>query len=122
VTISISTAASIKLKFPEFSSQPDATIEFAIEEAGLMVDNGWDDAEGTLALMYLAAHYLMVTISRAESGTGQVVKSENFGPMSVTYDTANQPTNLDPTDFTTTPYGLRFIQMAEHNFPAVLII
>ncbi len=115
------TASSMKLKFSEFASVANGTIEFAIEEAGLSIDNSWiDDAHQTIAFMYLAAHSLMVTISRAQSGTGQRIKSDSMDDMSITYDTdAVKP---DPSDYTTTTYGTRFLELVRVNHPGVLLI
>src|SRR5665811_93256 len=100
------TALSMKLKFPEFAAQSDATIEFAIEEALLSVDDTWVTSQQTIAAMYIAAHLLMVSIARQQSGTGQRIKSESMGGMSITYD--NEAVQPDPEDYTTTSYGLRF--------------
>ncbi len=116
----IPTASAIKLKFPEFAAIPDGTIEFAIEEAALGVDDTWLPSNGTLAMMYLAGHLLMVTISRAESGTGQMIKSESLLGMTVAYDT--DATKPDAGDYTTTPYGSRFLELLANNIPAVLLL
>ena len=123
MTAAIPTAASIKMKFPEFSSQLDGTIEFAIEEAAIGIGDGsgWvSDGGLTLATMYLTAHHLMVTISRAQSGTGQRIKSESMDGMSITYD--NDATPPDAGDYTTTPYGSRYLDLAQKNFPAIGIV
>src|SRR5260370_21291759 len=99
-------AVSMRLKFTEFNDPvgvPDAEIEFAIEEAGRYVDNTWLPKDKDLGQMYLAAHYLMVWISRQESASGQQVKSEVIGRMSITYATPVQATDLSIDDLTTTP-------------------
>ncbi len=116
-------AHTIKMKFPEFvGAADDATIELAIEEARVQVDSSWLPSNIDLATEYFAAHRLMVTISRIESASGQMVKSETVGPLSITYATPNQPTELLISDLTTTPYGVRFLELCEHNFPGVLVI
>lgn len=120
MTITAPTAASMKLKFPEFAAQNDATIEFAIEEAMLGVDASWMPQYITLALMYLAAHHMMVTISRAESATGQRLKSESMDGMSKMYDT--DTVRPDPADYTTTTYGARYLEMLGDNKPGVMLI
>lgn len=115
------TAQSMKLKFPEFAGQDDTSIEFAIEEAGLSVDDSWiNDTYQTIAVMYLAAHYLMVSISRAESATGQRLKSETMDGMSKTYD--NDAARPDPSDYTTTQYGTRYLEMLKVNKPGIMLI
>jgi hypothetical protein len=123
MTAIMPTALSMKLKFPEFRLQDDAVLELDIEEARVSAGNQYvDDANQSLATVYLAAHYTMVRVSRAESGTGQVVKSESFGPMSITYDTASQPVNLDPSDFASTPYGLRYMELVKLNVGGPMVI
>lgn len=120
MSVTIPTASSIKLKFPEFQSQQDTAIEFAIEEARLGVDDSWNAAEGTIALMYLAAHHMMVTISRAESATGQRLRSESMDGMSKTYDVDEQRPSA--ADYSTTSYGERYLELASKNAPGVLLI
>jgi hypothetical protein len=119
----VPTTNNLKAKFPEFADESDASVEFAIEEAQLNVDDTWiDTLNSTLGLYYLSAHYLMVSRSRAESASGQMVRSENFGPMSVTYATPNQPTAASSSDLTTTPYGTRFLELVHLNFPPVAVV
>ena len=121
MTALVPTALSMKLKFPEFASMADGTIEFAIEEASMSISKGWvTEADQTLAHMYLTAHLLMVTLSRAASGTGQRIKSESMDGMSITYDTDG--VTPDAGNYTTTEYGSRFLDLAKLNFPAVLVI
>jgi hypothetical protein len=122
MTINVPTATSLKLKFPEFAGVPDATVEFAIEEAQMQVDGSWiDDANATLGLLYVSAHHLMVTISRQESGTGLLVRSESFAGMSVSYDTEQQ-SKPDPGDYTSTPYGSRYLELVGRNKPPILLL
>ena len=118
----VPSSINLKMKFPEFQDQDDATIEFAIEEAALSVDDTWLPSDQPVALMYLAAHYLMVSVQRQESAMGEVVSSERFGEMSITYKTPNQPMMASSEDFTTTSYGTRFMDLAKKNFPACLVI
>jgi hypothetical protein len=123
MTAIVPTATSIKLKFPEFSGLADGTVEFAIEEALMYVTDasGWvTETDQTMASMYLTAHHLMVTLSRAQSGTGQRIKSETMGGMSITYDT--DATTPESGDYTTTPYGKRFLELVQQNFPAIGIV
>ena len=123
MTTLVPTALSMKLKFPEFSSLADGTIEFAIEEAGNSVtdDSGWtSDRDQTLAYMYLAAHFLMVSLSRSQSGTGQRISSESMDGMSFSYMKEDNPPDLG--DYTTTPYGSRYLDLVSLNFPAIAVI
>lgn len=117
-------STAMKLKFPEFANVPPATIEFAIAEAALGVGANWiDDENRMLGQMYLAGHYLMVSIQRSESATGQKIKSERIGAdFSVTYADDNKQAIADPNDFTTTVYGSRYLSLLQANIPAIAII
>lgn len=116
------TATAIKNKFHEFGSEADTHIEFAIEEASLNVDDTWLEGDRRLAVMYLTAHYLKVAISRAASDTGQQIASERIGEISISYHPTPQPTMVNQSDLTTTPYGTRFLELAKFNFPGVLVV
>lgn len=117
-------ATSIKLRFPEFAAESDASIEFAIEEAGLHVDTATGTAWGTsanVALSYLAAHYLMCSIARSTGGSGQAIASERIGEIAITYQT-QQATTASAGDFSSTDYGERYLSLCASNFPAIAII
>lgn len=116
------TTVSMKLKFPEFESETDASVGFALEEAARNVDSTWLPGDRDLGLMYLAAHYLTVSISRRESGTDQLVASERMGEMSITYAVPKLPDSASSSDLTTTPYGTRFLELAHLNHPPVMIV
>jgi hypothetical protein len=120
--IQLPTATSIKLRFPEFDYVPDAVVEFSIEEASRLIDSTWAQGDQLLACSYLAAHIMMISIQRAESGTGQLVTSETIGRLVTTYATQEMPKTGEESDFAQTPYGVRFVMMARRNFPAVAII
>ena len=116
-------ATSVKIRFPEFRHQDDARVQFAIEEASLIMDaTTWMLDYYVLAFSYLAAHYLMVAIQREQSGTNQQITSERIGSdFSVTYAQPAQPDPSDRSDYNTTDYGIRFVNLMRLNFPAVAI-
>jgi hypothetical protein len=117
----VPSAVNMRMRFPEFADVDAATLEFAIEEATRGVDDTWFERDQTLAIMYLAAHYLMVNIQRAESATGQVTRSETIGRMSITYDTSGV-VNADAADLSTTQYGSRYLDMLRGNKPPIMVI
>lgn len=115
------TATSFKLFFPEFASEDDGFIEMRLAESRRQVDDSWIAADVDLATLYLAAHYVTVTVQQRESQTGQVVSAERFGPISVSYSTPSAVV-ADYSDLTTTTYGSRFLELARHNFPGVAVV
>lgn len=116
------TAANMKLKFPEFANQDDATIEFAIEEAARNVDDTWLAKDKVLAWMYMAAHYLSVSITNATVVNNKQVTSERIGEISISYAQPQASVLKDPTDLTTTAYGMRYRELSKLNFPPVMVI
>ena len=119
------TPESLKSRFPEFSHQTDARVQFCIETASLAMTNAadWVSPQNFVAAFsFLAAHYLMVDIQREESGTGQQVASERIGSdFSVNYVAPETPDYSDG-DMTTTQYGIRYLQLQKMNFPAILTV
>ncbi len=122
MAMGIPTSTSMKLKFPEFQDVHDMTIEFAIEEALRNVDETWIEKDQTLAMMYYAAHLIVSGIARAESGTGQKIKSESIGRMSISYETL--PTNKKDlsNDLSSTDYGIRYLDLAGKSFPSIMVV
>jgi hypothetical protein len=112
------TATSIKARFSEFSAETDPAVEFAIEEAARRVDSTWVEKDQTLAVAYLAGHFLMCDIARRESASGQRVASETIGGLTQRFE------NTRPTadDFGSTLYGMRFKELAKLNFSGGLVV
>lgn len=118
---------AFRMKFPEFADQSDGQIGLAIQEAALGVDvNLWLDQENTdLGQLYLTAHHIMIGKMRAESANGNVIKSESMPGQSVTYAVPEMPKAGalgSAEDFTSTPYGVRYLQLLRKNVRAVAII
>jgi hypothetical protein len=120
--MTVPTAINIKFKFPDFVGVDNGVIEFAIEEAVIACNSTrWvDDANQTLATMYYTAHLLQVSLMRAASGTGQLITSERAPDLSITYSGIEQIGKSD-SDFNTTQYGIRYLDLVEKNFPAVMV-
>lgn len=116
------TVPTIRFKFPEFHELADEQVGLAIQEAQLVIDSSWPAKYQDLATAYYTAHLLMVSLARAESGTGQIIKSESIGPMSVTYDTQAKASALDVSELDTTPYGARVLELMEMLFPTGIVI
>ena len=117
------TPNSMRMKFPEFEGDADADLQNAIDEATVWVDSTWLPSNFNLGVMYRAAHIRMVAISREEGGQGLQIKSQRIGPMSIDYQQWQIPTTpLSLTDLTTTPYGVRWLEMAQMNFPGIAVI
>lgn len=123
VTVTIPTASSIKMRFPEFADTDDSVIEFAIEEARLGVGTNWIKGQN-IAIVYLAAHYVAASIAASLSGgTGGEgdIASESYGRFSISYA---KPANADAVhdDFLSTSYGRRYDALLKLNFYGPVVI
>lgn len=109
--MSVATALALKLKFPEFVSLDDIAVGFALEEAYLIVNQSTTVKARDICALYLAAHFLAVTSSTADSD-GREVTSETIGRISVSYKaTSNDPNAPQVGDLRTTSYGGRYLQL-----------
>ena len=118
------TVTSMRLKFPPIASASDSDIAFAIEEAGVSIDKfSWLANEDALAQSYLAAHYLMLAISTAESATGEQTVAGNHRAY---FDTLcckrRSRARATPAIFVSTPYGVRFLELCRLNFGLGILV
>lgn len=117
MTVSV---VSVKNRFTEFQSVPDKDVQFAIDQASGRADATNFGADLDDAVTNLAGHFIMVGIARR--GGGQLPKSETIGPISVSYENPNSNVVPDPSDFTTTQYGQRYLDLLTLNIPAIFSI
>jgi hypothetical protein len=117
----------MKLKFPEFEDIEDGTIEFAIEEAALMVQSNWTSGYN-IAIMYAAAHLVSAGQAASEAMSGEAtgdIASESIGRISIKYNkpsTAVTNSDATPDDFTSSSYGRRFIELRDRNFGGPVVV
>jgi Protein of unknown function (DUF4054) len=105
---------SIKTRYPEFETVPDALVAFAIEEAARMVDETWLERDRIPALSAAAAHYMAV--AGASAGVdGREVVSETIGPISVTYAGIAAAAAASPSSFVSSAYGKTFSALLRRN-------
>ena len=124
--MTIPTALSMKLKFPEFADVSDMTIEFAIEEAAMsFTDDNWTTG-GDIAIMYSAAHLIasgQAAANSFEGGSGGEIESESIGRLSISYK-SNPAANSSatPDDYSSSSYGRRYIELRGLNFGGPVVI
>lgn len=112
------TSVTIKMKFPEFASVDDPTIEFAIEEAILVVGQ-YSKRGRDLAVMWLTAHLLAIGSLAADNG-GLFVVHETIGRLSQSYrETAK---DVDYGTYRSTAYGQRYLQLMRLGEPAFKVV
>ncbi|WCS27241.1 DUF4054 domain-containing protein [Methylobacterium sp. NMS14P] len=115
--------ADLVAAFPEFGSVvafPDATVAFWLGQAGTVVDATRYGAQGTLAQLLFAAHYLVLAAQSARAaliGGGAnigapitVATSKSVGPVSKGVD-AGLTSIAGAGEWNATSYGQRYYQI-----------
>lgn len=115
--------ADLVAAFPEFGDAtafPDATVTFWLGQAGANVDATRFGAQGLLAQLLYAAHYLVLagqSARAAKAGTGSgvgapltVATSKSVGPVSKGVD-ASLTSFAGAGEWNATSYGQRYFQM-----------
>lgn len=121
------TADQFATRFPIFADADSDLVTALIAEAGGQVDQSWEEADYQPAIMYLAAHLLASDSSQAGddvgSGGAGAIASESFSGMSVSYQRAgSQSTFFTNSDYGSTSYGRRYLNLLKRNKPAVVSI
>lgn len=124
VTVTIPTATSIKMRYPEFEDVDDYLIEFAVEEAREVVGSNWTTGYNR-AIIYLTAHYVaagVAAVDAANDDSGEIA-SESIGRMSISYKTS-AASNVDAvaSDLSSTSYGKRYVELRDLNFGGPVLI
>lgn len=115
-------AATVKMRFPAFRSQPDALVEFAVEEANLACDPTKLGSFYVPAFLYLTAHILARALQLDAGGNGPLRSVSVGGEITYSYVTPDWPKLTDASDLATTAYGIRFLEYVSLSVPAVAII
>lgn len=113
---------------PKFDTVSDVTIQSALDEAALQIDDTWiDQANFTLGRMLLAAHILTLD----GHGTGAEAEVAAAGASGFKRMKSGQlelerfssaDAGGDGSVLGSTSYGRRFLELLRRNFPAVAIV
>lgn len=124
------TAGEFKARFPEFEEVPDSRVTAIIDEAKRYVTVTWLEADQVIALRLLTAHFI-ATEDPLNDGERAMrpgaLTSDKLGNASQTWattsaavDAAGNP--ISPSQFSTTVYGLRFLDIQRSNFRGPVLV
>lgn len=114
------TADELQARHTKFASVADATIDAYITEANRTVDETWLEDDYQPAIMYLAAHLMVMEgVLGGKVDTAGLITSRKLGDASVTYGKA-MADNLNISDYGATAYGRRYQDLLRRNHPAVV--
>ena len=124
----IPTAADFKERFPRFNSVGVAVLNAVLSEASGQVDTTWLERDYAPAIMYYAAHLLVMEGVDGAPGAGSgggvgPVKSESIGDSSVSYGGASSSGSGYSMDtLRNTSYGQMFLRLLRQNQPGILVV
>jgi hypothetical protein len=127
-------------RFPEFRDQDDSVIELVLADANALVTSNWIPSLRVMGVLLLTAHILYIenliafktssTTGITGTQTSGTIKSQKVGPLSVVYSETSKEfggtpvikTNLASADLSSSPYGLRFLELLHLSEPAAILV
>lgn len=124
------TLADFRIRFPEFAPVGDALVNVILAEAIPRVGDTWLERDRATAILYLTAHLLASEGEPARSAGGGVggstsgaVKRMKVGDVEVEYAGLGSGSGSGTTsEYASTVYGRRFLQLMRLNFPGVVAV
>lgn len=125
------TVDQFRVKFPTFSGVGNPTVQAAIDEASASVDQSWIEADYQPAILYLAAHILVVDGAITDGlGLGAVggaiaagVLSEaKVGDVTAKLASGGNSGGSSAGGYGSTAFGSRYLQLLRRNQPAVALV
>lgn len=124
------TSTDLKARFPEFSSVSNTLLDLILAEASAQVGETWLERDRKPATLYLAAHMLAQEGEPGRSaggtggGTSGPVKRRKVGDVETEFAgfSASSGAGGRASEYGSTAYGLRFLDLLRKNFPAVAVV
>lgn len=118
--------SELKIRFPIFASVSNVIVDAAIVEANRQVDDSWTEPDFAPAIMYLAAHNMVmegvVSITGAPSPvTTGPLTGMSTGDASESY-AQSRTGGIDMGQYGATEYGQRFAALRKRNVGGPVII
>lgn len=129
------TAATFKVRYPEFAAVPDATVTAILGEAALEVGPSWIEDDRAPAQMALTAHLLVMQgalgglITSADGSSVQTsgpVSRVKVGDVETTFSSPSGSSGGSEggsqSEYALTAYGRRFLRYLRRSFPPVAVV
>lgn len=110
------TPASFKIRFPEFISQTDARIQLFLDDAVLMHNVSYWGDKLDLGISYYTAHDLSKSIDSEDSegaggGGGGAISGGSVDGTSISFVSPKTSTNNMDSYYTSTSYGIKYLDL-----------
>lgn len=106
------TPTTFKIRFPEFETQDDSRVELFINDATTQISEAKFGTSYDIALAYLTAHYLSLSVKSSSGSSGNVgaIASKSVEGVSVSYNQA-QAKDQKESYYLSTTYGQRYLEL-----------
>lgn len=122
MTVTVPSSATFKARHPRFESVDDDAVTLYLTEASRSVNDDWDADDAADAIMYLAAHLMVMegalAPTKAAPGIGNQITLVKAGEVQAEFDTKGSD-QFDRGElwetYKQTIYGRRFLELAARN-------
>ena len=106
------TPTTFKIRFPEYDSIDDVRIQLFLDDSALQISESKFGTSYDLAISYLTAHYLTLSIKTDTGSSGSIgqVASKSVEGVSVSYNNATADSQSD-SYYSSTSYGQRYLDI-----------
>lgn len=124
------TVEEFKIRFPEFATVADETVQAVLDEAVGDVGPSWIERDRTPGVLHLAAHLLAVSGSGGLGAGGGgaavtgAIKRRTVGDTTTEFTgiSGGSSTGGQLDYYRSTSYGVRYLSIMRRNFPAVAVV
>lgn len=116
------TPTEFKVRHPRFNALSDSAVTLYITEAAASVAASWSEADYKPAIMYLAAHMMVMEGALSPTGVamgvGNQIKKVKAGDVETEFSTDAKPAGISGKLWATygaTFYGQRYLDLAARN-------
>lgn len=122
MTVTVPSSATFKARHPRFASVGDDTVTLYLNEASRSVSSCWNADDATSAIMYLAAHMMVMEGALNPTGNapgiGNQITAVKAGEVETEFSTDTIPAGVSGQLWATygsTIYGRRYLDLAARN-------
>lgn len=115
-------AADLKARFAEFAAIADATVDIALADAALQVDDSWNSQEDfTLGRLLYAAHVLTLDGNAPSGSTSGLAGYTTIRSGQLTLQRGGSADAAPAGSIGATTYGVRFTDLQNRNRSGPLV-
>lgn len=122
MSVTVPSAATFKARHPRFASVSDDTVTLYLTEASRYVNDCWNSDDATSAMMFLAAHEMVMEGALNPTGNapgiGNQITLVKAGEVQTEFDTKGADDGIGGqlwATYRSTIYGRKYLELAARN-------